>query len=245
MPEFDTVAVGMAYETAPDAPPMPQLRLTEDASAETINWPNLGYADAYTESFEMFERMQNEGTVAADVRLQVQYPTPLASMAGRSPPTTWRRSRPRTSRRCSPTSTPCSSGSRTIGSPSSGTSRSSSELSRARWARSADRPDRTRARPLPRARARRRPGRHAPLLRRLRSPALQAARVAADAGRPRQRRDLRHQAHPQLRLVHRPPGTQRQRLLRAARRTHDRARHRAELRARPLPPGRSGTGHDR
>ena len=82
MPEFDTVAVGMAYETTPDAPPMPQLRLTEDASAETINWPNLGYADAYTESFATFERMQNEGTVAADVRLQVQYPTPLASMAG-------------------------------------------------------------------------------------------------------------------------------------------------------------------
>jgi hypothetical protein len=40
MPEFETVAVGKAYETAPDAPLMPQLRLTEDASAEMINWPN-------------------------------------------------------------------------------------------------------------------------------------------------------------------------------------------------------------
>ena len=39
MPEFETVAVGQAYETAPDAPDMPQLRLTEDASAEVINWP--------------------------------------------------------------------------------------------------------------------------------------------------------------------------------------------------------------
>jgi hypothetical protein len=76
------VSVGQAYETAPDAPSMPQLRLTEDASAETINWPNLGYADAYTESFATFERMQNEGTIPADVRLQMQYPTPLASMAG-------------------------------------------------------------------------------------------------------------------------------------------------------------------
>ena len=63
MPEFETVSVGMAYETAPDAPPMPQLRLTEGASAEMINWPNLGYADAYTESFATFERMQNEGTI--------------------------------------------------------------------------------------------------------------------------------------------------------------------------------------
>lgn len=45
MPEFETVLVRQAYETAPDAPDMPQLRLTEDASVEMINWPNLGYAD--------------------------------------------------------------------------------------------------------------------------------------------------------------------------------------------------------
>jgi hypothetical protein len=82
MPEFETVAVGKAYETAPDAPDMPQLRLAKDASAEMINWPNLGYADEYTESFATFERMQNEGTIAADVRFQLQYPTPLASVAG-------------------------------------------------------------------------------------------------------------------------------------------------------------------
>ena len=82
MPEFETVAVGQAYETAPDAPPMPQLRLTEGASAEMISWPNLGYADEYTTSFATFERMQQQGTIAADVRLQLQYPTPLASVAG-------------------------------------------------------------------------------------------------------------------------------------------------------------------
>jgi hypothetical protein len=82
MPEFETVSVGKAYETSPDAPEMPQLRLTEGASAEMINWPNLGYADAYTESFATFERLQNEGTIPADVRFQLQYPTPLASMAG-------------------------------------------------------------------------------------------------------------------------------------------------------------------
>jgi hypothetical protein len=82
MPEFETVSVGMAYETAPDAPPMPQMRLSEGASAEMINWPNLGYADAYTESFAIFDRLQNEGTIPGGVRLQLQYPTPLASVAG-------------------------------------------------------------------------------------------------------------------------------------------------------------------
>ena len=82
MPEFETVAVGKAYETAPDAPDMPQLRLTEDASGEVIRWPDLGYADEYTRSFATFERMQNAGAIPADVRFQLQYPTPLASVAG-------------------------------------------------------------------------------------------------------------------------------------------------------------------
>src|SRR3954469_8282159 len=82
MPEFETVTVGRAYETESDAPEMPQLRLAEGATAETIDWPNLGYADAYTESFETFDRLQQEGTIAAGVRMQVQYPTPIASMAG-------------------------------------------------------------------------------------------------------------------------------------------------------------------
>jgi hypothetical protein len=82
MPEFESVTVGQAYETSSDAPQMPQLRLADAASADTIRWPNLGYADAYTESFEIFDRLQQEGTIAAGVRFQMQYPTPLASMAG-------------------------------------------------------------------------------------------------------------------------------------------------------------------
>jgi hypothetical protein len=82
MPELETVASGRAYETESDAPEMPQLRLAEGASADTIDWPNLGYADAYAESFEIFDRLQQEGTIPAGVRMQVQYPTPLASMAG-------------------------------------------------------------------------------------------------------------------------------------------------------------------
>ena len=44
MPEFESVTVGQAYETSADAPQMPQLRLAEGASADTISWPNLGYA---------------------------------------------------------------------------------------------------------------------------------------------------------------------------------------------------------
>jgi hypothetical protein len=82
MPEFESVTVGQAYETSPDAPQMPKLRLAEGASADTISWPNLGYADAYAESFEIFDRLQQAGTIAAGMRFQLQYPTPLASMAG-------------------------------------------------------------------------------------------------------------------------------------------------------------------
>lgn len=82
MPELESVAVGTAYETSSDAPQMPQLRLAAGASADTINWPDLGYADAYAESFEIFDRLQQDGTIAAGARFQMQYPTPLASMAG-------------------------------------------------------------------------------------------------------------------------------------------------------------------
>jgi hypothetical protein len=82
MPEFERVGAGRAYETAADAPDMPQLRLAEGASADTIDWPNLGYADEYTKSFATFEELREQGTIPSGVRLQLQYPTPLASMAG-------------------------------------------------------------------------------------------------------------------------------------------------------------------
>ena len=82
MPELEPVTIGHAYETSSDAPEMPQLRLAEGASADTIQWPNLGYADAYAESFQIFERLQAEGAIPGDVRFQLQYPTPLASVGG-------------------------------------------------------------------------------------------------------------------------------------------------------------------
>jgi hypothetical protein len=83
MPEFEPVtATGQAYQTSADAPQMPHLRLAVGASADTIEWPNLGYADAYAESFDVFGRLHSDGTIPAGVRFQVQYPTPLASVAG-------------------------------------------------------------------------------------------------------------------------------------------------------------------
>jgi hypothetical protein len=82
MPEFEKVTSGKAYETSDEAPDMPQLRLADGASAETIEWPNLGYADEYTKSFAVFDELQQQGTIPAGTRMQLQYPTPLASMAG-------------------------------------------------------------------------------------------------------------------------------------------------------------------
>ena len=80
MPEFEPVgAAEQAYETEDDAPAMPQIKLREGASADTIEWPDLGYATEYGKSFEIFDRLQQDGTIADGVRFQLQYPTPIAS----------------------------------------------------------------------------------------------------------------------------------------------------------------------
>ena len=81
MPEFDGAGSVPAYGTLSDAPPMPRLQLAEGASAQSIDWPNLGYADAYTASFEIFDRLQRQGAIPSGTRFQMQYPTPLASLA--------------------------------------------------------------------------------------------------------------------------------------------------------------------
>ncbi len=49
--------------------------------ADAISWPDLGYANVYRESFETFDRLRADGVVPADVRFQIQYPTPLAPVA--------------------------------------------------------------------------------------------------------------------------------------------------------------------
>jgi methionine synthase II (cobalamin-independent) len=86
MPEFEAHEPVRVYETKDEAPDMPQLRLSPGVSADAVAWPNLGYADAYTESYELFRRLQAEGKISGGVRFQMQYPTPLAGVAGPFPP---------------------------------------------------------------------------------------------------------------------------------------------------------------
>jgi hypothetical protein len=59
---------------------MPKVRLADGVAPDDVVWPNLGYADAYIESFAVFDRLQSEGVIPAGVRFQVEYPTPLASI---------------------------------------------------------------------------------------------------------------------------------------------------------------------
>ena len=59
---------------------MPKVGLAEGATAADIAWPDLGYAEAYADSYQTFRRLQADGTIPAGVRFQVQYPTPLASI---------------------------------------------------------------------------------------------------------------------------------------------------------------------
>jgi hypothetical protein len=60
---------------------MPKVQLAAGTSADEVAWPNLGYADAYIESYGVFTRLQEEGVIGPDVRFQVEYPTPLASIS--------------------------------------------------------------------------------------------------------------------------------------------------------------------
>jgi hypothetical protein len=82
MPEFELVESVQVYETDDEAPAMPQLRLAPGVTADAVKWPNLGYADAYTESFAQFRGLQAQGKIPEGVRFQMQYPTPLAGVAG-------------------------------------------------------------------------------------------------------------------------------------------------------------------
>ena len=68
--------------TTPGYENMPKVRLVDGQNPGSVFWPNLGYADAYIESYETFRRLRDEGVIGADVRFQVEYPTPLASISG-------------------------------------------------------------------------------------------------------------------------------------------------------------------
>ena len=82
IPELEPVGGHRAYETERDAPEMPQFRLAPGASADGVQWGDLGYATAYRQSFAVFAALQDAGTIPAAVRFQMQYPTPLAPIAG-------------------------------------------------------------------------------------------------------------------------------------------------------------------
>ena len=59
---------------------VPQLRLADGVDPAQMTWPDLGYADAYLASYAIFASLRREGVIADDVRFQVEYPTPLASI---------------------------------------------------------------------------------------------------------------------------------------------------------------------
>lgn len=82
MPEFKDLPVP---ETGGDYETIPLLGLAADVSPEDVNWPDIGYAAAYYDSFETFQRLQDDGVIGPDTRLQLQFPTPIAALSMVSP----------------------------------------------------------------------------------------------------------------------------------------------------------------
>ena len=60
---------------------LPRLRSADEADPAQVTWPDIGYADAYLESYRVFARLRADGVIPAGVRFQVEYPTPLASIS--------------------------------------------------------------------------------------------------------------------------------------------------------------------
>ncbi|MGH9304733.1 MAG: hypothetical protein ACRDZ5_10025 [Acidimicrobiales bacterium] len=60
---------------------IPHLRLAPGVSPSEVVWPDIGYANAYADSYETFRRLQDEGIIPSGVRFQLEYPTPLAAMS--------------------------------------------------------------------------------------------------------------------------------------------------------------------
>ena len=72
-PQFRLVEVDPVYV------PVPPYALVEGVtSADDIELPELGYADAAIESFAVFERLTGEGVIPPGVRFQVGLPSPLS-----------------------------------------------------------------------------------------------------------------------------------------------------------------------
>lgn len=56
---------------------IPKVRLADGITPGSLEWPDLGYASAYAESYEIFSRLSTAGVIPGDLRFQVEYPTPL------------------------------------------------------------------------------------------------------------------------------------------------------------------------
>ena len=56
----------------------PTARLAPGTDPAAVRWPDLGYAQAYLESYAVLQRLRADGVVPPAVRLQAQYPTPFA-----------------------------------------------------------------------------------------------------------------------------------------------------------------------
>ena len=69
-------AVDMSEEYAQ----MPKMKLADGVDPSSIEWPSLGYAEIYEDSYATFRKLREEGTIPEGVRFQVEYPTPLASI---------------------------------------------------------------------------------------------------------------------------------------------------------------------
>lgn len=48
-----------------------RMRLANGATATDVEWPDIGYANVYAESFGTFHALQNDGIVPLGVRFQV------------------------------------------------------------------------------------------------------------------------------------------------------------------------------
>ncbi|MFE1485433.1 hypothetical protein ACFW80_31580 [Streptomyces fimicarius] len=56
----------------------PTAALDGDTDPDTIDWGDLGYAAEYRKSYAVFTGLRDEGVVPAGVRMQAEYPTPVA-----------------------------------------------------------------------------------------------------------------------------------------------------------------------
>ena len=82
LPVFTTQRQLEVVPPGPDSwRPLPRVRLTEGARAESVAFGALGYADAAVSSYRVFARLKRDGVVPVACRFQVCLPTPLAPIS--------------------------------------------------------------------------------------------------------------------------------------------------------------------